>query len=517
LLLVGLAVNALIVLPAWWRDGVPGSVWLAPEAWLLPATAALLPAGRGGAVVRAAMAGLLAFAVIAGIFDALVVSVLGRPLNVFIDPLMLGAGFHLIEGSLGFWAAVLASLIVAAAAFAVVWGAASALKPDAGRPAMVVLLVALALSLPPLQARLPGVSTQLPALAAHQVDQFERTRLARAALVEAQGHPEFEPRALEGLTGRDVYVVFVESYGASAIEQARFARTIRPLLDGWRQRLAAAGLSSVSAALEAPIRGGQSWLSHATVQSGLPIDNQLWYSMLLSRDIGLLADDFRATGHWTVNVAPAIVRDWPEGRQLGFDRVLAAAELGYEGPALGWVTMPDQFTLQALSEALGERPDPRRPVFAQVALISSHWPWQPVVDLVEPARMDDGRIYRRWAGRDIDAFSLLFSPRRLRSAYSDSLAYSLEATFDWAARSLPRDALLIVLGDHQPVSLVTGRDAGASVPVHVISADGEVLAAFARRGFVPGLLPAAVDDPPGLERLRHWLRRDFARPRENLP
>ena len=32
---------------------------------------------------------------------------------------------------------------------------------------------------------------------------------------------------------------------------------------------------------------------------------------------------------------------------MGFDRILAAADLGYRGLPFNWVTMPDQFTLAA--------------------------------------------------------------------------------------------------------------------------------------------------------------------------
>ena len=122
LLLVGLVLNALLILPAWWRDGAIGSVWLAPEAWLLPALVALFPAGRAGRAMGLVATILLAFLIVAGAFDGLVRSVLGRPLNVFVDPLMLRAGFHLIEGSVGWWAALLASVLVALAAVAVAWG-----------------------------------------------------------------------------------------------------------------------------------------------------------------------------------------------------------------------------------------------------------------------------------------------------------------------------------------------------------------------------------------------------------
>lgn len=512
LLAVGLLLNTLLILPAWWRDGALGSVLLAPEAWLLPALVALFPAGRAGRVMVGVVAVLLAFLVVAGAFDGLVQSVLGRPLNIFIDPLMLQAGFHLIEGSIGWWAAFLVSILVALSAAAVVWGVRRLLgsAATAGQGVGVVIAAsAIALGLAGAFQMLPGVDSQLLHMAATQAGQLEKTREARVRLLRAESDPAFAARALPGLAGRDVYVVYIESYGESLIDQPRYAGRIEPLLERWSGRLEAAGLHAFSGRLEAPIRGGQSWLSHATVLSGLPIDSQLWYRTLLSRDIDLLTDDFKATGHRAVKLAPAIVDDWPEGKQLGFDRVFAAADLDYQGPRLGWVTMPDEFTLHAFSQRIRPRID--APVYAQFALISSHWPWSPVIEPTpDPALIDEGRVYERWRGKGGDPFALLFDPHAQREAYLDSVEYALTVTFEWARR-LPDDALLLVLGDHQPTGLIAGRDAGRGVPVHAISGDKDPLAGFERRGFAPGLLPPPADEVAGLDRLRHWLREDFGR------
>ncbi|WP_376696822.1 LTA synthase family protein [Wenzhouxiangella sp. EGI_FJ10305] len=512
LLLAGLALNLLLVLPAWWRDGQIGSVWVAPEAWLIPALVALTPGPGIRAVVRAVLAACLGMAVIAAAFDGLVRSVLSRPLNAFIDVVMLRAGFDLIDGSAGRWAAIAASLIVVLAAAGIIWAvwrllALTALS--ARRSVLALFAVCLVLSIPWVASNLPGVAPQLPGLMAQQAEQFEYTRRARQALLAAEGDPAFDTRALPGLVGRDVYIVFVESYGASVLRQPRYSDRMIPFLERWRERLESAGLSPVSGHLVAPIRGGQSWLSHATLLSGLEIDSPVWYRMLLARDIDLLSNDFRASGHTALKLAPAIVEAWPEGAELGFDRVYAARDLGYEGPSLGWVTMPDEFTLHAFGEQI--RPRYEGAVFAQFALISSHWPWRPVIETTpDPADIGAGRVYDRWRGKEGNPLSLLFDPAGQQVAYLDSIEYSLEVVFDWARRSLPDDAMLIVLGDHQPTSVITGRDVSAAVPIHVISADGGLLAGFRRRGFLAGMVPDRSQEAVGMERFRHWLREDFA-------
>ena len=70
---------------------------------------------------------------------------------------------------------------------------------------------------------------------------------------------------------------------------------------------------------------------------------------------------------------------------------------------------------------------------------------------------------------------------------------------------------MIVLGDHQAAPLITGDDASAVVPVHIISGDPELLTPFIKRGFVSGTLPRLenVSHAPRMSQLRHWLQADF--------
>jgi hypothetical protein len=89
--------------------------------------------------------------------------------------------------------------------------------------------------------------------------------------------------------------------------------------------------------------------------------------------------------------------------------------------------------------------------------------------------------------------------------------YAVSVTGRWAARVTDEQTLLIVLGDHQPAPLITGDDASAAVPVHIISGDPALLAPFKQRGFVEGMLPplARPQDAPRMSQLRHWLQQDF--------
>jgi len=48
---------------------------------------------------------------------------------------------------------------------------------------------------------------------------------------------------------------------------------------------------------------------------------------------------------------------------------------------------------------------------------------------------------------------------------------------------------MILVGDHQPASSVSGEGATWEVPVHVIDANPKLLQRFVEQGFQPGLEP----------------------------
>src|SRR6056297_3875175 len=502
-------INLVLVLPLWWRDGAWGSAWLVPELALLPLLG-LWPAAHRSRWLAWILAAGLTLAVAALLGDALVRAVFSRPLNILLDPWLLRAGFNLLQGSLGTPAAVTAALLAAAGVAGMLLGMRAlvqrALVPIPIRTASgIALVAAVALS-----ASLPGSSGIVrPALfdfVQSQTKQVSATLAEREALLARAGSSRMEAHAIPKLAGRDVVMVFVESYGVSALDQPRYAEILNPILTRAEHSLSEAGLSAVSVRMESPIRGGQSWLSHASVLSGQRIDNDYWYSLVLDSGQDFLTDDLRRTGHTPLVVAPAIVQPWPEARALGFEAVYAAEALEYAGPASGWVGIPDQYTLHRYSRHL--RPRHAGPVFSVLMLISSHAPWSPGPPLLEAwDRLNQANPWPEWTAPASDPLAYWRGTDRLRSRYPHSLAYSLEAVFEWAARDLPEDALLIVLGDHQASPLITGHGAGPGVPVHFVSADAALLSNLALADARDGLAPPKPASPAlPLEQLRFILR-----------
>ena len=521
-----LVMNITLVAPLWWRFEDVGGRLIAWEAWLAVPLILLLP--KSGIRTWLVVAWLLSVLVITlfNLGDVATYLAFGRSFNSYLDVPLARAVFELMVGNIGMLAAILVTLLAKLLLAAMFVALAKILMP--ARPlsvkrvsgslaaVMVVgsaVLITLELNGQRLvdTARVPMVNTAM-----FQWQQVTQTHQARQAFAATLANSPIEVQPLPGLSDKRVLLTFVESYGAAALEDSRYADVILPMLDTLQKRLENQDIQMASGWLESPIRGGQSWLAHATALSGRKVDNQLWYRLMLDSGHGTLVDDFKATGHRTLAVMPAITRAWPEGRAYGFDDIYAAKDLDYAGPPLNWVTMPDQYTLDVTARKLLDD----GPVFAQIALISSHAPWTPILPVLEDwSQIGNGRVFDRWENAGEAPDELWQDFEKVRDHYARSVAYAVEVAGRWGERVADDNTLLIILGDHQAAPLITGDDnvaeATFAVPVHVISADSTLLAPWLARGFTPGMRPQTLDksgEVTGMRELRHWLRADFAQP-----
>ena len=431
-----------------------------------------------------------------------------RSFNPYLDGKMLADGWNLVSRSVGI---VPAGLAVAALLLVFVlllsaffWSLrriAGAAGPVRGRlVAAFAAITVIGMGLSLLQ---PGGMRLAGADAAGYL--FARADLVSRSVVDmrafeaelAKGDGVADGRGLfQAVQGRDVVLVFVESYGRSAVEDPRYAGTTGPRLASIQQRLEAVGMASASGWLRSPTVGGLSWLAHGTFLSGLWIDSQPRYDRLMTSDRPTLNRLFTEAGWRSVAVMPAITLAWPESAYFGYDQVFASADLGYRGKPYNWITMPDQYTLSAF-ERLARRPQRTAggPVMAEIALISSHAPWTPVAAMVGWDQVGDGTIFNAQAESGDPPAVVWADPERVRRQYIATIDYSLEALGDYMAR-FGRDAVFIVLGDHQPAAIVTGQNASRDVPIHIVSADKGLIARFQATGFSAGMLP----DPRAAER-----------------
>ncbi|QGM21733.1 sulfatase [Spiribacter sp. 2438] len=311
----------------------------------------------------------------------------------------------------------------------------------------------------------------------------------------------------DALDGRDLVIVYIESYGRSSFENPLYIPTHTQTLKAIQERLDGEGLAMRSGWATAPMVGGQSWLAHGSVATGLWLHNQPRYRAMINSGRRTLYHYGNDAGFRTVAIKPAHVMGWPEGEAFNFDAIYNAPDLGYEGPPFNWVTMPDQFTLKAF-ERLEQGRDDRPPLMAQIALISSHAPWVPVPELVDWESMGAGEVFEEAAASG-DAPEVVWQDEdRIRDQFRQAVDYSLQVVGSWAEHQAGDPPLMIVLGDHEPARFVAGVD-GYDVPIHVIG-PADLVDRFEDLDWQEGMIPSADTPARRMDNLRDILLRKLS-------
>ncbi|WP_372450533.1 CDP-alcohol phosphatidyltransferase [Streptomyces tagetis] len=291
------------------------------------------------------------------------------------------------------------------------------------------------------------------------------------------------------LRGKDVIFAFIESYGRSAIEDPIMSPGVNQTLEASTQALASAGYRAKSGWLTSPTYGAGSWLGHSTFISGLWVDNQQRYTTVTSGDHRTLTKMFGETGAWdTVGVMPGVQKAWPEARFHGLDTVYNAFQLGYQGPKFAWSTMPDQYALEAFQRLEhGRKRD--KPLMAEIILTSSHQPWAPIPRMVGWDEVGDGSVFRAIQKEGEKPADIVADETRSREEYGKTIEYSVTCLTEWLERYGTDDTVLVFLGDHQPISRVSGTKASRDVPVTIVARDPKVLDAVSEWEWTDGLRP----------------------------
>jgi phosphatidylglycerophosphate synthase len=294
---------------------------------------------------------------------------------------------------------------------------------------------------------------------------------------------------LTGLRGKDVVIAVVESYGQVAVQGTRFSAPVDAVLDAGTRELNAAGYGERSAFLTSPTFGGISWLAHSTVQSGLWIDSQKRYDQLATSNRFTLFQAFKRAGWRTVVDIPSSSRPWPEGQHIyHFDRMYGTTDVGYTGPKFSYAQMPDQYTLEQFYRR-ELQPAPRRPVMAEIDLVSSHTPWAPLPHMVPWSRVGDGSIFDPMPAQGQRPSSVWLHASDVQEAYGQSIRYSLTALISFLRTFHDKNLVLIMYGDHQPSTTVSGTHASHDVPITIIARDPRVLDRISSWGWQGGMLP----------------------------
>jgi phosphatidylglycerophosphate synthase len=293
---------------------------------------------------------------------------------------------------------------------------------------------------------------------------------------------------LSALKGKDVIIAFVESYGRVAVQGSSFSPGVDAVLDAGTDQLHQAGFSAKSAFLTSPTFGGISWLAHSTLQSGLWVDNQVLYDQLIASNRLTLTSAFKRAGWRTVADTPATERPWPEGQSFyHYDKIYDANNVGYQGPTFGYAPMTDQYTLSAFQR--NELAPQHQPLMAEMDLVSSHWPWAPLPQMVDWNDVGDGSIFDPMPAQGHSSDEVWSDPALVQAAYGQSIEYTMSTLTSFVQNYGDPNLVMVVLGDHQPAAVVTGDDPTHDVPISIIAHDPAVLQKIDGWGWQDGLRP----------------------------
>ena len=296
---------------------------------------------------------------------------------------------------------------------------------------------------------------------------------------------------LTGLRGKDVLLLFVESYGRVAVQGSSFSPGVDAVLDQGTAQLRAGGFSSRSAFLTSSTFGGLSWLAHSTLQSGIRIGTQRRLRPA-RQERPPHAQPGRSSGPGGGR-SSTTRRTSGRGRRARpsttTTRSTTAATSATAARASACPRCPTSTSSRALHRLeLAKRHRP--PLFAEVDLISSHAPWTRIPRLIPWDDVGDGSIFDRVPAEESTRAALFGDSKRARAAYGHSIEYTMSTIVSFVQHYGDDKLVVVLLGDHQPATIVTGQGASHDVPISVIAHDPKVMDQIAGWGWQDGLRPS---------------------------
>lgn len=494
---------------------------------LLTAWTALL--GRPARALLSCSAVLYAALVVCRYADVVVPNVLGRPVNLYWDVPELPRFVWVTAKGLPWWLSVLVVLGLVGSA----WGfhkllvramgvVADGLKPHARSVWLWCVLTVMSAGAVTCYLGLRSPDAPLVKAASTVVakpilptyvqelsklwDILSPARAARllppstvvdAALAKPAG------QALAGLHGRDVHLIFLETYGAVVFDQADSAAATQATLQQLEKAIVGSGRQVVSAFYKSPTIGGASDLAHLSVLSGIDLTDSRKHDVLLTTTRPTLLKVFQHEGYDVFGLYHSVSWDWVERVFYGFDVYLSGPDLGYQGPAFGFWKIPDQFAV-ARVEQMYPRTSGARPRLTLFPTISSHFPFHQV----PPYQPDWKRLLGPEPFDAQAAARAQAEPVHWEYMKPDYLR-TINYVNTWLAGMFqqvePRETVYVLIGDHQPTGSVSREDTPWDVPVFVVSSDTSLLEDFKARGFTAGIKPQRRQPLGGLHQLTNTL------------
>jgi Sulfatase len=315
---------------------------------------------------------------------------------------------------------------------------------------------------------------------------------------------------LRKLRGTNVLLFVVESYGATLLTTPYYEEGVNKLYQSLSSSFDTGGYHYASTLLDSPTYGGNSWLAHTTLLTGIRTPNQADFLYVTRAEPKGLVHFFREAGYYTISAEPGTTRPGDGPDLFKFDSRIINKTFGYAGPRYSWAPMPDQLVIDYVHrEAITKR---QEPLFIKYALVSSHGPWNmqpPVLD--DWSAIGDGAIYN-----NVENLEYPTSWTNLGEAqgpYLHSIEYTLEVIRRYLDEFVKDDSLIIILGDHQPTGQLTKQSKDMRVPVHIVSRNQGFVDKFIKRGYVPGIRPDIERPARAMDTFAMNFLQDFSSPK----
>ncbi len=481
--------------------------------------------GRPAGWFMAGLAGLYLLMAFAHYADVVVPNLLGRPVNLYWDFPQLPRFLWVTAQGLPWWVSAAALVAVLAGVWAlhrlVMWafeGLIDGLALVVKRVwwwlivcVPVAVVIANYATVPE-----PGSVLARPVLPNYSIelsklwDMISPERAARllpqsTVINEVLEQPVGSP--LAALAGRDVTLMFLETYGAVLYDQDESLNAVQATRQQLEQSIRASGRGVVSAFYVSPTIGGASDLAHLSVLSGIDLKDSRKHDVLLTTDRPTLMSVFEREGYETFGLYHSVGWDWVERAFYSYDKYIDGPALGYQGPAFGFWKIPDQYAIARVDD-LYPRNELAKPRFTFFATISSHFPFHQV----PPYQPDWTKLL---SNKPFDpdlaakAQAEQVNWNDMRPDYLRTINYAHTWLAGYFEQPEPRETVYVMIGDHQPTGSVSREEMPWDVPVFIVSKDQRLLDRFRAMGFTNGMTPKRRAPMGGLHELTATLLSGF--------
>lgn len=454
--------------------------------------------------------------------DGLMQNIMGRPFS-FIDAVYLNDLYHLLIDSFGIVPSIfLITIIISVPIFLFIinfifhielgkfWLDSKQTGYVLIVSAVTGLLLVLLSGLSTDKVWLPGIieAKNMLTLSSRKEEISGKLKTETSRRTEVITVVSEESYPLDQLYKNNVFIFIVESYGRTLFENPENWTIAKPRFDQFEKNLKSDGYIIASSSLESPAIGGNSWLADSTLNSGVWVKDQTVYDELIHSKLPVLGTYFKNAGYRTIIAQPGMRESGDEKYFYNFDKTYNFTDFGYKGPSFVWAKMSDQYVIDFIDRM--EVRNSQHPLFAQYVLISSHFPFQIIPVYIDNWNsIGDGSIYN-----NDNMVTTLPIPKDKKTAgpygLTISLLYVMEVLTEYLINQLEDPGLIIIVGDHQPYSKVTGPFGGKQVAVHVLSKQPELVKPFLNRNYTEGLFSPSIETAVRMDKFLSFFLEDFS-------